>query len=139
MVPKKRSTTTALHPGGIQTEFSQAGSSHFKSRRGEHKAPPPASVLGGWTGWGSLAGTKGCRCCVTNQPRHPKKGGKKEHPQAVLWLFIPHGAAGASLEHLGRKSRERNGKVPPDPRGTGEVGGWMGNEEWTDLGEGTSG
>lgn len=38
MVPKKRSTTTALHPGGIQTEFSRAGSSHFKSRRGEHKA-----------------------------------------------------------------------------------------------------
>lgn len=127
MAPKKRSTTTALHPGGSQAEFCQAGSSHFqfKSRRGEHKAAPPASVLGGSVGWGNLPGTKGCSCCLTNQPCDPKKGGKKEHPPAVLQLFIPHSAAGASLEHLERKSREGNRKIPPNPSGTGEVG----NEE----------
>lgn len=57
----------------------------------------------------------------------PEKGGKKENPQAVLWFFIPHGAAGASLEHLEMKSRERNRKAPSDPRVTGQAGDWMGS------------
>lgn len=76
MVPKEKEHYYSFTPMGIQTEFSQAGSSRFKSRRGEHKGPTSRLVLAGLNEVGRPFRNKAAALQTSNVTPQ-KRGGKK--------------------------------------------------------------
>lgn len=122
MAPKKKEHYYSFTPRGKPSRALAGWKFTFQIQEGRAQSSTSCLGAGGSAGWGNLAGTKGSSCCLTSQPRGPKKGGKGTSTSSPA-AFHPSQCCCSLPGALGKETPSS-----PNASGTGELGGWVGSD-----------